>query len=71
MCPLVDPPPPKRVKSGHLFAKCYKCVFTTKQRMFGDPVLAITKILQYRGLPIPDPAHKATLLASMQKNMTL
>ena len=32
-------------------ANCDKCVFATKQRMFG--VLAIIQILYYRGLPIP------------------
>ena len=36
--------------------------------MFG--VLAIIEILRYRGLPITDPAHQATLLASVQTNMT-
>ena len=36
--------------------------------MFG--VLAIIEILHYRGLPIIDPAHLATLLASIQTNMT-
>ena len=53
-------PPPKRVKSGHLLSEKRrvnrdKCVFATKQRMFG--VLAIVEILNYRGLPIPDPTH--------------
>ena len=53
-------PPPKRVKSGHLLSEKKhvnrdKCVFATKQRMFG--VLAIVEILNYRGLPIPDPTH--------------
>ena len=32
-----------------------KCIFATKQRMFG--VLAIIEILRYRGLSITDPAH--------------
>ena len=32
-----------------------KCDFATKQRMF--EVLAIVEILNYRGLPIPDPTH--------------
>ena len=32
-----------------------KCVFASKQRMFG--VLAPIEILHYRGLPITDPAH--------------
>ena len=39
----------------------------SKQRVFG--VLAIVEILNYRGSPIPDPTHKATLLSSMQTNM--
>ena len=55
MSALSDPPP-KRIKSGHLLSeKARKCVFATKQRMFG--VLAIVEILNYRGLPIPDPTH--------------
>ena len=45
-----------------------KCDFATKQCMFG--VLAIVEILNYRILPIPDPTHQATLLSSMQTNMT-
>ena len=47
-------------KKGHIccLKKCInrnKCVFATKQHMFG--VLAIIKILHYRRLPITDPAH--------------
>ena len=37
--------------------------------MFG--VFVIIKILNYRELTIPDPTHLATLLASMQTNLTL
>ena len=51
-------PLPKWVKSGHLLsgkAGKYrdKCVFATKQHMFG--VLTIVEILNYHRLPIPDP----------------
>ena len=53
------PPPPKRVKSRHLLSEKSvnrdKYDFATKQRMFG--VMAIVEILNYRGLPIPDPTH--------------
>ena len=53
-------PPLKQVKSGHLLSgkkrvNRDKYDFATKQRMFG--VLAIVEILNYRGLPIPDPTH--------------
>ena len=64
------PNPPKRAKSICCLKKrvnCNKCVFATKQRMFG--VLIIAEILHYRGLPIQDPAYSATLLANMQMNM--
>ena len=46
MSALGDHPTPKRVKSGHCCLKKHvnrnKCVFATKQRMFG--VLAIVEI---------------------------
>ena len=37
--------------------------------MFG--VFAVIEILYYCGLPITDPAHKATLLGSKQTNITI
>ena len=60
-------PPPKRVKAEiavwKMRVNCDKCGFATRQRMSG--VLVIVEIHNYGGLPIADPAHKATLFVSM------